>query len=356
MYTQCLGDLNQDNNINILDIILLVNIILDDSEAGPVSDLNSDNSLNILDIILLVNTTLGNNNTCEITWGEETESFPDYYYTSDIQVAHKERITTYFNIAKMAWGNFGPLEFWVVGTDVSEANNLNELYCELRLEKDPCLDNNFLQWCLNREYDFVNYAIYGGAGLSLRREDNWNCEGYSFMEITLSSQYPFPDESDYDVVTMHEYFHAYQQAHIDTYDHNERANLMVINPWWSEGGAEYMAQLLYSEQAGVYSNYLEDRMSWKMQSKNDLLNNEFISEIPYGGRAYIAYDLGAWSIAYLISIVGLEAYRVDFFNDLNEYGWEESFNRNFNMTSDDFLISFHNFLDLDIQEQLSIIP
>ena len=83
---------------------------------------------------------------------------------------------------------------------------------------------------------------------------------------------------------------------------------------------------------------------------------EFISEIPYGTKAYIAYDLGAWAIAYLISIVDLETYRVDFYNSLNEHGWEESFIINFNMTSNEFLIDFHEFLNLSIEEQLSIIP
>ena len=356
IYSQCLGDLNDDDNVNILDIVLLANLILHDNQIDEISDINSDGGLNILDIILLVETTLNNQNPCEIIWGQETNVLPEYYITSDINSNHLEQIKAYFNIARLAWGNFGPLEFWVIGTNVFEAAELDEFYCQLRLEKDPCLGNNFFQWCIDREYNFVDYANYGGAGLGMRRENHWNCEGYSYMEITLSSKYPFPNESDYDVVTMHEYFHAYQQAHIDTYDYDERAELMVINPWWSEGGAEYMAQLLYSQQPGVYSNYLRDRMTWKMQSKNDLLEGELISDIPYGPRGYIAYDLGAWAIAYLISIVGLDTYRIDFYDDLNDYDWEESFSRNFNMSSADFLIDFHEFLNLNISEQLGILP
>ena len=57
---------------------------------------------------------------------------------------------------------------------------------------------------------------------------------------------------------MHEYFHAYQHAHIDTYDYDQRAELMVVSR------AEYMAQLLYSQQEEVYDNYLRDRISPKM--------------------------------------------------------------------------------------------
>ena len=72
----------------------------------------------------------------------------------------------------------------------------------------------------------------------------------------------------------------------------------------------------------------------------------------------ISFSLSLISIfiAYLISIVGSDTYRIDFYDDLNEYGWEESFNRNFNMSSDNFLEDFHNFLNLSILEQLSIIP
>ena len=146
------------------------------------------------------------------------------------------------------------------------------------------------------------------------------------------------------------------EIHGDKYDYSERAELMVINPWWSEGGAEYMAQLLYSQQSSVESDYLKERMTWKMYSKNNLYEDELISEIPYGNRANIAYDLGAWSIAYLISLVGIDTYRVNFYNDLNDYGWEESFIRNFDMTVEQFLLNFHNFLDLSIEEQLTIIP
>ena len=355
IYTQCLGDLNQDNIIDTLDIISVVSIILNNQVEDEISDMNYDNTTGILDILILVDIVL-NENGCEINWGEPTNALPDYYYTGDIDSNQMNQISEYYNIAKEAWGNYGPLEFWVIGTSVSEAEVLDEFYCELRLEKDSCLGDNFFEWCLNREYSFVDYANNGGAGLSLWREDPADCETYSYMAITLSSQYPFPDESDYNVVTMHEYFHAYQHAHIFTYDYNERSELMVVNPWWSEGGAEFMAQLLYSQQDGVYDNYLRDRMTWKMQSKNDLYENELISEIPYGDRAYIAYDLGTWAIAYLINIVDMESYRIIFYNNLNEHTWEESFNISFNMSSEEFLINFHEFLNLDLEEQLSIIP
>ena len=355
IYSQCLGDLNQDNVIDTLDIVSIVEITLNDLIGDQLSDIDHDNTISILDILILADIVL-NGNGCEINWGEPTDALPYFYFTADIDSNQVNQISEFYNIAKEAWGNYGPLEFWIIGTNINDAEDLDEFYCDLRLELDSCLNNNFYDWCLNREYSFVDYANNGGAGLNLWREEPVNCETYSFMSITLSSQYPFPNESDYNVVTMHEYFHAYQHAHIFTYDYNLRSELMVVNPWWSEGGAEYMAQLLYSQQDGVYNNYLRDRMTWKMESKDDLYENESISEIPYGERAYIAYDLGAWAIAYLIHIVDIESYRITFYNNLNDHSWEESFNISFNMSSEEFLTNFHEFLNLELEEQLSIIP
>ena len=47
------GDINQDEDVNILDVVLLVNSILDGTDLSC-SDLNEDNIINILDVVLLV--------------------------------------------------------------------------------------------------------------------------------------------------------------------------------------------------------------------------------------------------------------------------------------------------------------
>ena len=60
-----LGDINQDELINILDIVSLINIILGASTSTDyefwASDLNTDNTVNILDVVILVNTILSSN-------------------------------------------------------------------------------------------------------------------------------------------------------------------------------------------------------------------------------------------------------------------------------------------------------
>ena len=52
-----LGDVNNDNDINVQDIILTVNFVLN-SEYNNSADLNSDSTVDILDIVQLVDIIL----------------------------------------------------------------------------------------------------------------------------------------------------------------------------------------------------------------------------------------------------------------------------------------------------------
>lgn len=53
------GDLNGDQNLNVLDIIILVDMSLGGTEIDLNGDINSDGGINVLDIVLLVNLILG---------------------------------------------------------------------------------------------------------------------------------------------------------------------------------------------------------------------------------------------------------------------------------------------------------
>ena len=54
-----IGDINGDENLNILDIVLITNLILSDSSYNETADLNQDGGINILDIIVLISIILG---------------------------------------------------------------------------------------------------------------------------------------------------------------------------------------------------------------------------------------------------------------------------------------------------------
>ena len=282
-------------------------------------------------------------------WGQITTQSPSYFTTSDVSTAHLDLVKEYYSLGATNWGNYGPLEWWVIGTSESAAAALDITYCNRRDELGGDVNN-----CLNRSHGFTEYAKNGQAGLNTRRNTG---EKWSGFIITMASKHPSPNEDDYKQILLHEYFHVYQHAHVFSKIRSERDSRNQINPWWMEGGAEYMSQLLYSQQPGVGSEYLKERMTWKMDSKSRLTSGEKINTIPYGDRGSIAYDLGAWFIAYLIDRTTLETYKTDFFKDLNDLGFEGSFTKHFGNSSTVLLADFHdNFLNQPLSDQLKIIP
>ena len=55
-----LGDTNDDDNINVLDVIIMVNMILGDAEVNlNTGDINGDGLINVSDVVLLINNILG---------------------------------------------------------------------------------------------------------------------------------------------------------------------------------------------------------------------------------------------------------------------------------------------------------
>ena len=53
-----LGDLNEDTILNVLDVIILVNIVLGNSDFNFAGDMNTDDIVNILDVVILVSIIL----------------------------------------------------------------------------------------------------------------------------------------------------------------------------------------------------------------------------------------------------------------------------------------------------------
>ena len=68
-FSQCEGDANLDNTIDILDIVTVVNHalgnILLDGEAFDNAEIDGDNIINILDIVLIVDIVLNGNSECD---------------------------------------------------------------------------------------------------------------------------------------------------------------------------------------------------------------------------------------------------------------------------------------------------
>ena len=55
---QLVGDINNDEEINVIDVVILVNMILEGINQSSGADLNGDGSVNVLDVVTLVNLIL----------------------------------------------------------------------------------------------------------------------------------------------------------------------------------------------------------------------------------------------------------------------------------------------------------
>jgi len=80
------GDINCDNNLDIIDAVLMVNLVLE-GEYESAGDLNEDGALDILDIIQLVNIILNNSSSSSDSRGSYIRILPQKYL-SPLQKSH----------------------------------------------------------------------------------------------------------------------------------------------------------------------------------------------------------------------------------------------------------------------------
>ena len=141
----------------------------------------------------------------EIAWGK-TVSQPIVYAAADVTQEHIDVTVEWVNKAIELWGNYGPLELWIIGSSPEAAIGLDEKWCEVRAEKDP-------SW--NTQWDCANGDPYGsGEGWS----PFYNCvtDGcssvstyikkgldYYFSALLMSARYPGPEEEDYKKLVLH---------------------------------------------------------------------------------------------------------------------------------------------------------
>ena len=161
----------------------------------------------------------------EIAWGK-TNDQPKVYAAEDVSQATIDLTVEWVNKAIGHWGNYGPLEIWIVGTGKDETIALDKKWCEVRSKKDPAWNK---EWdCANGDpYEsgdgwspFYRYITDGGAAVSTYIRDGLD---YYFNALIMSSKYPGPEEEDYKPVVMHEYFHVYQHSNLSVPKSSGRA-------------------------------------------------------------------------------------------------------------------------------------
>ena len=314
------------------------------------------------------------------TWGTIIATPPDYYSATDAPALAVSRIKEALDLAIAAWGNYGPLEVYTIGSSVNAALQLEVEYSARHEALDPLWDKQRDSPSTDPSsgyHIFTRYATSFGAGVSDFRRDY---ASYDFFKLTMgttnydffrptnwptNSGYSGPTEG-YQRIVMHEYWHVYQGAHVmDMSD----GNMMSVNPrieklagiYLNEGGANWMALKLYNSTHDMRGDYVLTEMKKYLTDRDALESYKTrgvsLKDITYGTNDTTnAYAIGTWFVAYLESKHSAEDFSVNFYNDLDSLGFEAAFLKTYGKSSTDYLAEFEIFINQPMDEILKIIP
>ena len=65
--------------------------------------------------------TCASGETTSIEWGELTCAAPEVFAASDVSQSTIDLTLEWYNVATETWGNYGPVELYIVGTDLDAA-------------------------------------------------------------------------------------------------------------------------------------------------------------------------------------------------------------------------------------------
>ena len=112
----------------------------------------------------------------------------------------------------------------------------------------------------------------------------------------------------------------------------------------------------YSKEPGVEAGYLKRVMEYKAEAIKPYFNTgKSLRELGYD-EEFNSYDILTWFVAYLIHNTSEEAFRVDFWSQLESLGFEEAFRSNFGKSADEMIAEFDNWATQPIEVLLEIIP
>jgi len=308
----------------------------------------------------------------DLWWGQIVDFPPEIFFASDLSNTLREKFTVDLNLAISQFGNYGPLECYVLGNSTNAANELAIEYCNRRVERGQEGD---LNGCID------NQMNDNGYGMEYYRKDNdgngiWASlngsrhHGYHLLQFSKPYHYEEdPSSIEYTIVVFHEYFHVVNAANVfsDESIYIEGIGQQIPErgpPAMVEGSANYLSHYLARKLFDYPNSYLNLRLYMVTQMDNiKRARNEFpncnnvnLSEINFGDSCDM-YSLGTWGIAYLLDRAdNINAYQEVLFPLINDIGYYAAFEQTFGITFDEFEIEFRIFLELPISQQIEIIP
>ena len=310
------------------------------------------------------------------------EFYPNAFFAADLSENVINGINLALKTAADEFGKFGPVEYYVFGTDRQAALDLINKYCERReaLNQWNMTDCTSSETDESRDYSMIAYQKIGENAIlnNSPRNDAAHNGGSDWGIHKMTHSYPFgfdnvfegiPPQGDFKTV-LHEYFHVVQLSSVYSLEQEEMDEAVKPNEtiWMMEGGAEYMANytLFKLKNNGTLSfqkswGSLKDKMSEKMRRGKEIFledcPNSVLNEFNHQFCRQPGYDLGAWGAAFLLNKVNNQNVLLEtFYPKIKELGFEGAFNLSFGYSTSEFYNEFYEFLKLPIEQQLEIIP
>ena len=309
--------------------------------------------------------------TSNVAWGSISGYSPEVFCASDLSIELCGFQTSSLLAAIMEWGNYSPVEYWVIGTELSAMNDIIKLNCDRRIKRGEwrsCDEGEAVEQAERFEWlrdKGVTAVASGKAGSSAGRNGhrNWGIHFFSsslppgFIDLFNTAG------AEAQKTSFHEYFHAVQHAHLLTTNHGKRyRDINYTGPtWFMEGGAEYMAVVGLAdsfESGRVEEIIMEGKdvwdplnsMEWKLRNaiynKTNLCPDIAFKDVDYENPCgYIAYDLGSWAHAYLAHKFGSNVLLDTFYPNNDKLGWEGAFALTYGMSSEEFYKEFDEFIN-----------
>ena len=221
-YSQCQGDANLDDTINIQDVILIVNHILDiellEGEGLDNADVNNDGGINVIDIVTVTDLIINDFNQCEdsvpidlsLEWEfEEDLSYFDYQELWNIMNNQIEELNYLDGIIIIHNGKIVS-ENYYNGSSISEVYNI---------------------WSVTKSYTstLIGQAIDQGLIFN--------------SDYTLDNFFPDYNNNCLEIVTLHDLL-TMSSGYYDSYGY----------PYWVNATTSQLVSMPYTSPGYFYYN------------------------------------------------------------------------------------------------------
>jgi len=299
------------------------------------------------------------------SWSREVSCSAEVFIAADLKYQTKVEIENTLDAGADEWGNYGPVEYWVLGADRQAALNLAKQFCKRRSDRRDWDYNS----CYQREtregdHGLTTYQEIGAGALKSGRPSgnaghnggmDWGIHRFS-SSMPLGFEKKLRVKGQWEQITiLHEYFHGVQHAHSRFLERSAR-NRELGPMWFMEGAATYMSYITQSKlvREGKLKrwprsfDYRDVMVSDFEKIKRDDKKHNCVKQMPsaeYNSPCnFFFYQGGAWATAYLINKTDRDVLLKAFYPNIEKHGWEGAFEIAFDMTPDDFYGEFEEFM------------